>query len=158
MNCNHECNTCESSCTVNCPICDKKGRVVKLEAALNLVNNNSYIDKNKKVYICQNKKCTVTYFQEENPKYYTKEEVNVPIWFKETYSKYMVCYCYEIYINDIVNIFKNDNTNKKLTKEDILKHFTKKHDDCLHHNPLGEDCEKTFINAIEFAYHQKKGD
>ena len=47
MNCNHECNTCESSCTVNCPICDKKGRVVKLEAALNLVNNNSYIDKNK---------------------------------------------------------------------------------------------------------------
>ena len=157
MNCNHECNTCASSCNINCPICDKKGLVVKLEAALNLVNNNNFIDKNKKVYICQNKKCNVAYFQENNPKYYTKEEVNVPICFKEKYNKYMVSYCYEIYINDIVNIIKNDNSDKKLTKEDILKHFEKKHTDCLHKNPLGLDCDKVFDNAIEFAYHQKKG-
>lgn len=157
MNCNHECNTCASSCNINCPICDKKGLVVKLEAALNLVNNNNFIDKNKKVYICQNKKCNVAYFQENNPKYYTKEEVTVPIWFKEKYNKYMVCYCYEIYINDIVNIIKNDNSDKKLTKEDIFKQFEKKHTDCLHKNPLGLDCDKVFDNAIEFAYHQKKG-
>lgn len=157
MNCNHECNTCESACIIDCPICGKKGLIVKTEAALNLVNNNIYIDKNKKVYICQNKKCNVAYFQEDNPKYYTKEEVVVPIWFKETYSKYMVCYCYEIYLNDIVNIIKENNSNKILTKEDILKHFEKKHIDCTHKNPLGYDCDKVFENAIDFAYHQKKG-
>ncbi len=157
MNCNHECNTCESACIVECPICGKKGLIVKTDAALNLVNNSNYIDKNKKVYICQNKKCNVAYFQEENPKYYTKEEVKVPIWFKETYSKYKVCYCYDIYIDDIVKIVKADNSKKRLTKEDILSHFEKKYDDCSKTNPLGLDCDKVFLNAIDFAYHQKKG-
>ena len=149
MNCNHECNSCASSCNASCPICNKTGLLVKLEAALNLVNNNSYIDKNKKVYICQNKKCTVTYFQEENPKYYTKEEVNVPIWFKEPMNEMIVCYCYNISLQEIIKVVKE---HKVYTKDEVIKILNKpKNNDCLHSNPIGKECDRLFENAIAYA-------
>ena len=45
--------------------------------------------------------------------------------------------------------------NSTFTTDDYenLLAFTKKHDDCLHHNPLGEDCEKTFIKIIRIMEH-----
>lgn len=154
MNCNKECSTCASSCGQKCPICGKNGLKVIHDAVLNIVKEPKYIDLNKQIYICQNKKCEVTYFQEENPKYYTKEELKVPIWFKEKYQKYLVCYCYNIYIDDIVKIISEE--KEKLSIDDIKHHFTKVHDDCKICHPLGTPCDKVFENAIEFCYHQKE--
>lgn len=158
MNCNHECSTCASKCIVNCPICNKNAREVKLNAVLNLVNDSTNIRKDEKVYICQNKKCDLVYFQENNPNYYLKKDISVPIWFKEKYDKYMVCYCRGIYLDDIVKIIKEHLNENKLTKEDIIKYFDEKEISCETKNPLGESCEKLFDNAIEYAYHILKED
>lgn len=158
MNCNHECSICQSGCVIVCPICGKPAREVKINAALNLVIEDKCIKKEAKIYICQNKKCDIVYFQKDNPKYYLKSDVKVPIWFKEKYDKYMVCYCRNIFLADIVKFINDIDDDKKLTKEDFVKLYPKIKEDCLHNNPLGESCDKLFANAIEYAYHIKKGE
>ena len=96
------------------------------------------------------------YFQEDNPKYYLKDEVIRPIWYKENFDEYIVCYCHNIYLDDIVKIVKNTNESN-LTKKDILNLLNTNHlEDCKHLNPTGENCDILFKNAIQFAYNQKE--
>lgn len=158
MNCNHECSNCQNGCIVLCPICEKNAREVKFSAAKTLVIEPKYLKKDELVYICQNKKCDVVYFQLNNPKYYFKNEIKKPIWFKEKVDKYMVCYCREIYLSDIIKIIKESKDDILYTKEDIMKKFPKVLEDCAHNNPLGESCDKVFENAIKYAYHITKGE
>lgn len=156
MNCNNECSTCKTNCALSCPICNQKGMMVRFDAAKNLVKDNKYLNKKQKVYICTNKKCEVVYYQKDNPKQYLKEEIKVPIWFKEKYDKYLVCYCHNIYLDDIVRIVLNSTVSEKLTIEDIKKQFPKVKENCKIKNPIGNSCERLFENAIEYAYKKKE--
>lgn len=157
MNCNNNCNTCESLCSVICPVCGMKGMKVKYQTVEKLLVDNTYLY-NEDVYLCTNKKCDIVYFQKDNPKYYSKNEVKVPVWYKEKYDKYLVCYCHNIYLKDIVSCVLNNDTNNKLTINDIKKQFPKIYESCDICNPTGLSCEKLFYNSIEFAYKQKKGE
>ena len=75
---------------------------------------------------------------------------------KEKYKNYIVCYCHNIYLDDIVKIVKNTNESN-LTKKDILNLLNTNHfEDCKHLNPTGENCDILFKNAIQFAYNQKE--
>ena len=110
------------------------------------------------IYICINRKCPVIYYQEENPKYFIKDDIKTQIWFKSSLNEQIICYCHNIKLIDIVEIVKNSEEND-LTKEKIFEKLNVKEEkDCLYNNPLGESCDKLFKNAIEFAYKQKNND
>lgn len=106
MNCTTTCNNC-NKCDDKCPYCGYKGKEVKLETVAELTKNKCvFFENGEKIYICTNKKCDLVYFQVGNPKVYLKEEIKVPVWFKEKYKNYIVCYCHNIYLDDIVKIVK----------------------------------------------------
>ena len=88
MNCTTTCNNC-NKCDDKCPYCGYKGKEVKLETVAELTKNKCvFFENGEKIYICTNKKCDLVYFQVGNPKVYLKEEIKVPVWFKEKYKNY----------------------------------------------------------------------
>lgn len=156
--CNNNCSTCSSNCKGGCPICNVKGKNVPLITAKSLIKDGHNYLNNEQIYICINRKCSVIYFQDDNPKYFGKNEIKVPIWFKSNFNDYIVCYCHNIKLIDIVNIVKNS-SDDNLTKEKIFNILDiKEENDCIHNNPTGECCDKLFVNAIEFAYKQKNSE
>ena len=156
MECNSNCKTCASVCAKSCPICGTKGKKVSNVTVKSLIKGDFLFVKTQSAYICVNKKCSVVYYQENYPKYYSKEEVKVPIWFKEKYNQYIVCYCHQIYLNDIVELVQHID-EQNVTKKEVLKYLNKQEqEDCLHLNPLGECCDTLFQNAIVYAYKQKQ--
>lgn len=156
--CDQNCNTCSSKCGTGCPICNVSGKKVPLITVKSLLKDKNHYLNDNNIYICINRKCPVIYFQEENPKYFTKDDIKTQIWFKSSLNEQIICYCHNIKLTDIVEIVKNSPDNE-LTKEKVFKILNIKDDNnCLYYNPLGESCDKLFNNAIEFAYKQKNND
>ena len=156
--CDQNCSTCSSKCGSGCPICNVQGKNVPLITVKSLIKDKNYYLNDNNIYICINRKCPVIYFQEENPKYFTKDDIKTQIWFKSSLNEQIICYCHNIKLIDIVEIVKNSEEND-LTKEKIFEKLNVKEEkDCLYNNPLGESCDKLFKNAIEFAYKQKNND
>ena len=155
MKCNNECTTCNTLCETSCPVCHMKAKKVNIEASKNMLKDPSFLLDDKTTYICNNRKCEVTYFQADNPVVYLKEDLVKPIWFKEALPNQIICYCYNIYFKDIIKIVNE--TDAPLTIEDVKSRFVKIKDaSCDTHNPIGESCEVLFKNALEFAYHKKE--
>lgn len=153
-NCNDECNhNCHNHCNhchnkeysgPVCPVCKHPAIKVPLETVKSL-SKEKEID--GEFYLCTGKTCKVTYF---NDIYLLeKEDLNTKIWFKEDLKDFIVCYCHNITLDDIIKTTKETNLQ---TKEEIIKYLNKNQStDCLHKNPLGQSCDKLFINAIEYA-------
>lgn len=156
--CDQKCNTCSSKCNNGCPICNVIGKNVPLITVKSLLKDkNQYLNDNN-IYICINRKCPVIYYQEENPKYFTKDDIKTQIWFKSSLNEQIICYCHNIKLTDIIEIVKNSD-QEDLTKEKIFEQLNiKEENNCLYNNPLGESCDKLFKNAIEFAYKQKNNE
>lgn len=154
--CDQNCNTCSSKCISSCPICNFNGKNVPLITVKSLLKSKNHYLNELKAYICTNRKCPVIYFQEENPKYFTKDDVKTQIWFKTSLNEQIICYCHNIKLIDVLEIVKNSN-DSNLTKEKIFELLNiKEENNCLYNNPLGEPCGKLFNNAIEFAYKHKE--
>ena len=153
--CDQNCTTCSSKCGNGCPLCNVSGKEVPLITVKSLLKDQKHYLNDLKVYICINRKCPIIYYQEENPKYFIKDDIKTQIWFKSSLNEQIICYCHNIKLLDIVEIVKQSN-DTNLTKEKIFKILNiKEENNCLYHNPLGESCDKLFKNAIEFAYKQK---
>lgn len=156
--CDQNCNTCLSKCGYVCPLCNVQGKKVPLITVKSLLKEKYHYLNDFNVYICINRKCPVIYYQEENPKYFIKDDVKTQIWFKSGLKEQIICYCHNIKLTDIIEIVKKSD-EKDLNKEKIFKILNiEEKNNCLYHNPLGESCDKLFINAIEFAYKQKNNE
>lgn len=152
MNCN-DCHTCKDSCPnqkCGCLMCGKKGMEVPFDTVLALTNpiiRNTLIEDN--YYLCTNPQCQVAYYS-LNGRAIKLNEISTDVWFKKDKKKYIVCYCRDISLQDIIHAV-NDLEITTIVK---VVHYLKKDNlevDCIHHNPTGVTCEKLFINAIEFA-------
>ena len=150
--CDQNCNTCSSNCKQGCPICNVLGKNVPLITVKSLIKDQNSFLNDKNTYICINRKCPVIYYQEENPKYFIKDDVKSQIWFKSSLNEQIICYCHNIKLTDIVEIVKSSNDNS-LTKEKIfnLLGYEISDKECIYHNPLGESCDKLFKNAKSYC-------
>lgn len=145
-NCDGNCNTCKSDCSNKCPVCGATSTIVPFETVKSLIKNKD-ITLLEDTYICLNRKCNVAYFDANSIIY--KSDVTVPIWFKEPMNEMIVCYCYNISLQEIIKVVKE---HKVYTKEEVIKILNKpKNNDCLHSNPIGKECDKLFENAIAYA-------
>ena len=148
INCNGECSTCKSSCGPICPKCGAPGKVVPAITVATL--SNSQVNLEEEHYLCLRPNCDVAYFT-ENKKAIDKKDVNTPIWFKSKYEDYIVCYCRNIYLKDIVMavISLGGTQNKK----EILHYLGKEEGagKCIIKNPTGAPCDELFTNAIIYA-------
>ncbi len=158
MKCDQNCTSCATRCHIPCPVCGKIGQLVAYETVNHLINQPCHFFENEEIYICTSKKCEAVYYQENNPTIYFKKDLLVPVWYKEKYNQFLVCYCHNIYLHHIVEVVKGSTCNH-LTKKDILKILSKsENENCKQQNPTGQSCDILFQNAIEFAYKQKRGE
>ena len=131
MNCNGECSSCKSTCSITCPKCKAPGMEVPSITVASLCDSTINLD--------------------ENGKMYEKDKVNVPVWFKSKYDEYMVCYCREIYLKDVVRaVFELGGCENK---KEILTYLGKGESKgmCIVKNPTGKPCDELFVNAIAYA-------
>ena len=153
MECNNNCATCSSSCQKHCPNCEGNALGVETVTVINL-SKRTDISIDKQYYICLNPRCKTIYFSEDYKTIIEKDEVKVPVWFKSNFMEYLVCYCRNIYLKDIIRaVFSIENPTKEkviafLEKEDIETN-------CLVNNPVSRDCDLLFKNAIEYALELK---
>ena len=75
-----------------CPICKQSGQKVNRLTVENLLKDGKHqLEDDVDYYICLSRSCNIAYFN-TNKAYIPKEDINVPIWFKEE-SPITVCYC-----------------------------------------------------------------
>ncbi len=54
-------------------------------------------------YLCTNEKCGIAYYGSNSDLQIKKEQVKVPIWFKEDANPKYICYCNQVTEEDIIN-------------------------------------------------------
>lgn len=153
MECTNNCSTCTSSCSQKCPTCGGSALGVETVTVVNLSKDSS-VDIEQKYYICLNPKCKTIYFSEKLNHIINFEKVKVPIWFKSNFMNYIVCYCRNIYLKDVIRaVFSLENP----TMESVIKFLNKDKIEinCLINNPVSRDCDILFKNAIEYALELK---
>ncbi len=147
-NCNGECASCSATCHENCPTCKAPGKLVPAITVASLSTQS--VDLDEEYYLCLRPNCDTIYFT-KNGQYITKEEVKVPVWFKSKYDEYIVCYCRNIYLKDIVNaVIALKGINDK---RQVLEFLEKKETPgmCIIKNPTGVPCDELFDNALTYA-------
>ncbi len=72
-----------------CPACNGHGKKVRSVTVENLVKEPLLV-REESYYLCQSADCPVVYF---NQAVFSKEDVKVPVWFKEKSSPRPICYC-----------------------------------------------------------------
>ena len=154
MECTNNCSTCTSTCGHSCPVCGGSAMGVETATVINLSKITS-LDIEKQFYICLNPKCKVIYFNENNSNVIEYQDVKVPVWFKSNFMNYVVCYCRNIYLRDVIKAVLS---LEEPSKENIIKFLNKENieTNCLINNPISRDCDILFKNAIEYALDLKK--
>lgn len=148
------CNCCKVSNVKKepnpCPKCKVEGLFVPFKTVENLVMDElkKELQKESKYFICKNPNCDVVYFNSQ--KAYTKENIKVPIWFKDESLDVPICYCSNVTRREIIREVAVDKTSK--TVEDIIKNTgAMKNPNCLMNNPLGKCCHKAIEDEIKKA-------
>lgn len=156
MGCNGNCSSCGSSCSQKCPTCQHPGMPINHETVNALVSDKIKFSQDNQIFICTNRDCATVYYQDDLVA--DKTEVLVKVWFKEEPKNMTVCYCYDITLNDVIDVIKNNPSEKRLSKEEVIKLLGKDKIkvDCLHKNPISQDCNMLFLNAIMYAYDKLK--
>lgn len=150
--CDKECNACVFECSHRCPVCKGNSEKVPEETVKSiLIDISEYTSGD--TYICLNRKCEVTYFNSHE--YFLKNELKVPVWFKEDPNEMIICYCRNITMNELRKVVeKYPNVE---TLEQVIKILGKEKIkiDCIHRNPIGKSCDKLFSNAIKYIKGEK---
>lgn len=157
-NCNSNCSSCSVDCNENgCPICGTVGLEVPFETVDNLatpfIKEQLKNHKNENFSLCIHKACKIAYYSDNTR--ISLDQIKVPIWFKHHKEEYIVCYCRNISLNDIIEAVKD--IDGEITKKSVLNYLGKEDikSDCLHNNPTGICCDRLFDNAIKYAINHK---
>lgn len=131
-----------------CPKCGYKGLKVLTKTVKHLTQNNNISDE-LEFNICTNRNCNVVYFSDEV--IFERQDISTKVWYKSSLEDFIVCYCHNIKLLDIVSAVAYLGLNA--TKEDILKYLNKEltQDKCEILNPISQNCDRLFENAIEYA-------
>lgn len=118
----------------NCPICQQPGQKVNTLTVQSLMKDGKHqLEEDIDYYICLSKSCNIAYFN-INKAYIPKEDITVPIWFKEE-SPILVCYCNNVTDQMILEHIKRGCCS---TLTDIKSHTgAQRGNSCLTKNPTG---------------------
>lgn len=116
-----------------CPRCGNQGKGMRPETLQQMIQDNCLPKVLEGYQICLNTDCPVVYF---GPEVFTKEELKVRVWFKETDSDVPVCYCKGVTTRDILDHIVQRGCCQNL--QDIQKHTgANTGKECLIKNPAG---------------------
>lgn len=93
---------------IECPICHKIGLSVKDITVKNLLAGTLKKDlEEDKYYLCMNKSCDVAYYDRSYKEVFKRDDLKVPLWFKEGADPKYICYCSKITEEEIISAIVN---------------------------------------------------
>lgn len=87
--------------TGNCARCGRKGRRVQRITLQSLLEVDLRMIRDVPYWFCGTPDCPVVYFSEDGKQTFTKDQVRVPVFQKETQDPIPVCYCFDFSTADI---------------------------------------------------------
>lgn len=151
---NSEKSSCREGKNNLCPVCEKRGVLVKnitvkhmvLDELTEQVGDNDY-------FLCMSEECNITYYNSESTVKFNKQQVKEPIWFKKDANPKYACYCSKVTEEQIINaVVKDGATNMK----EVLKLTgAMSNPQCQNNNPLGKCCHLIIQNAIDKGLSMK---
>ncbi|WP_406656292.1 (2Fe-2S)-binding protein [Methanolobus sp. ZRKC2] len=137
----------ESVEAIPCPVCGTKGAYVKIITVRHLVEKELIENASQSDYrICMDKKCNVAYYSEDLSIIFEKNDLKVPLWFKEDASPRYACYCSRITEEDVFRAVKE----QKLTEINAIRQYYDPEGKCHCNvkNPTGKCCTNAFNEFI----------
>lgn len=100
-------------------------------------------------YLCTNEKCNIVYYSSNSELQIKKEQIKVPIWFKEDANPKYICYCNQVTEENIINAVKNEGARNM---KDIIKLTgAMKNGKCEVNHPTGKCCSPIIQATINRA-------
>jgi len=131
-----------------CPKCKFLGKRVSIRTVKHLVvGSQKNRISNDDYFICVDEKCDVVYYDENYEETFLKEDIKVPIWFKEDADPKYVCYCSNVTEEEIIEAVVNKNA--KSLKEIVKLTGAMKNCNCEINNPLGVCCSPYIQEVID---------
>lgn len=138
-----------------CPACGQKGIAVEKITVQHLVKpelNSRVVGEH--YLICMKEDCNVVYYGVDTEDVYLKDQVSVPIWFKQDANPKYACYCSKVTLADVIDAVVNHNAR---TVKDVNRITgAMKNANCKLNNPLGICCHNIIKEAIAQGLAMKK--
>lgn len=137
-----------------CPVCGKIGILVENFTVKHMVTEElvEHVGEND-YFLCMSDVCDITYYNPETCVKFTKQQLNVPMWFKKDANHKYVCYCSKVTEEQVITaVIKDGATNMN----EVLKITgAMKNSDCRKNNPLGKCCRQIIQSAIDKGLSMK---
>ena len=96
-------------------------------------------------YLCMDEECDIVYYNTVTS--FSKQQVKVPIWFKNDANPKYACYCSKVTEEQVINAVVNDGADNM--KEVLRITGAMKDAQCQKNNPLGKCCHHIIQKAID---------
>lgn len=137
-----------------CPVCDNKGIAVSKVTVKHLVEPTALGEFDEGTFfICMNENCDVVYFDPIKKIKFMKDQVIVPIWFKQGADPKYACYCSEVTEEQVIEAVVEHGA--KTVKEVNALTGAMRNSNCLENNPLGVCCHQIIQGVIDQALTKK---
>lgn len=134
----------------HCPECADEGFSVKNITAKHILKKDKSSEVgNHDYYLCVNKECSVSYFNNEAKKQFSIEDTRRPIWFKKNATPVISCYCNSITEEEAIEAVKETGLSAKSEILNFLRSNVK--NNCKITNPSGKCCSASVKQAVEKA-------
>ncbi|WP_291405969.1 (2Fe-2S)-binding protein [Acidaminobacter sp.] len=131
-----------------CPHCGKLGRPVGGVTVKHLVERlcQDKVIAEAGYFICMEEACDVVYYEASGDLRFLKNEVSVPIWFKNDADPKYACYCSRVTLEDVIRAVVDQGANS--VKEVNQLTGAMKNANCKLNNPLGVCCQPVIQETI----------
>ncbi|MDK2892226.1 Csac_0668 family 2Fe-2S cluster-binding (seleno)protein [Methanohalophilus sp.] len=131
-----------------CPVCRGPGIFVKNITVRHMVSD----DLLEKVgisdyYLCMNKDCQITYYNNDFKIEFKKSDIKVPIWFKKDAKPKYACYCNKVTEEQVINAIIDNNATS--VKDVVRITGAMNNPNCQINNPLGKCCHHIIQEIID---------
>ena len=141
--------------TKKCPACGQVGLSVDKITVQHLIIHEHDSEVSCEHYlICMKEDCNVVYYSIDANEVYLKDQVSVPIWFKQDANPKYACYCSKVTEADVINavLYHNARTVKDVNRITGAM----KEANCQMNNPLGICCHNIIKEAITKGLKMKE--
>jgi len=100
-------------------------------------------------FLCTNEKCDIAYYSSCSDLQIKKEQIKMPIWFKEDANPKYICYCNQVTEENIVKAVRNEGAEN--IKDIIKLTGAMKNGKCEVNHPTGKCCSPLIQEVINKA-------
>jgi len=130
-----------------CPVCSQEGLSVdKITVQHLVIREQNFEIAGDHYMVCMKEDCNVVYYGVDTNEVFLKDQVSVPIWFKQDANPKYACYCSKVTEADVIDAVVNHNAR---TVKDVNRITgAMKNANCKMNNPLGICCHNIIKEAI----------